>query len=100
MSFLRVAYKSYISGQACFFETESTFLFFVRRLGTPNDRLWPGVTTLKDFKPVFPKWLAKDFDEIVPSMDSIGHGLLKVKWFLIQQNIFLRIRCNLEMFSI
>jgi len=57
-------------------EIDQLFQIF-QRLGTPNDRLWPGVTTLKDFKPVFPKWLAKDFDEIVPSMDSIGHGLLK-----------------------
>ena len=25
-------------------------------MGTPDEKIWPGVTKLPDFKPVFPRW--------------------------------------------
>lgn len=27
-----------------------------RIMGTPNEKNWPGVTQLPDFRPIFPKW--------------------------------------------
>jgi len=36
-------------------EIDTIFKIF-RMLGTPNDEVWPGVSTLKDFKSCFPKW--------------------------------------------
>ena len=36
-------------------EIDELFRIF-RSLGTPNETLWPGVSQLPDFKPVFPQW--------------------------------------------
>jgi len=36
-------------------EIDQLFRIF-RILGTPNENIWPQVTSLKDFKPTFPKW--------------------------------------------
>lgn len=35
------------------------WFFFHRIMGTPNEEIWPGVTSLPDFKSAFPKWPAK-----------------------------------------
>lgn len=40
-----------------------------RQLGTPTEELWPGVTTLPDFKPIFPKW---DPQPLPSEMAAIG----------------------------
>lgn len=36
-------------------EIDQIFKIF-RILGTPNENVWPSVTSLKDFKTTFPKW--------------------------------------------
>lgn len=56
-------------------EIDQLFQIF-QTLGTPTEILWPGVTSLKDFRPVFPKWTPKSLDEIVPNMEPLGHELL------------------------
>ena len=38
-------------------EIDQLFRIF-RTLGTPDETVWPGVTKLPDFKPVFPRWEA------------------------------------------
>lgn len=46
------------TGQALFAgdsEIDTIFKIF-QKLGTPNEEVWPGVTTLQDFKHCFPKW--------------------------------------------
>jgi len=40
-------------------EIDQLFKIF-RVLGTPTEEQWPGVTMLKDFKPIFPKWPAEE----------------------------------------
>ena len=50
----------------------------IRVLGTPNDEIWPGVSTLPDYKPSFPKWNAVDLERAVPTLDAQGIDLLAV----------------------
>lgn len=45
-------------------------------LGTPDEAIWPGVTTLPDYKPLFPRWPARSVSSIVPKLDAQGADLL------------------------
>ncbi|KAF6167340.1 hypothetical protein GIB67_043201 [Kingdonia uniflora] len=45
-------------------------------LGTPNEDIWPGVTSLPDFKSAFPKWSAKALATLVPNLEPAGVDLL------------------------
>jgi len=45
-------------------------------LGTPNEDLWPGISTLPDFSENFPKWEPKDLRTQVPQLDALGVDLL------------------------
>lgn len=38
--------------------------------------MWPGVSELPDFKPVFPHWTAKPLSSRVPNLDAAGIDLL------------------------
>eukprot|EP00111_Clytia_hemisphaerica_P022659 TCONS_00066670-protein len=58
-------------------EIDQLFKMF-RVLGTPNEKLWPGVTQLKDYKSDFPKWNPKDLSEVLPELDDDGIDLLKM----------------------
>ncbi|WOL10020.1 hypothetical protein Cni_G18774 [Canna indica] len=58
-------------------EIDELFKIF-RVLGTPNEEIWPGVTSLPDFKTTFPKWLPKDLSTVVPNLESAGIDLLSV----------------------
>lgn len=56
-------------------EIDQLFRVF-RTLGTPDDRIWPGVTHLPDYKSSFPKWTAQDIGKFVPCLDHEGQDLL------------------------
>ncbi|RWV99638.1 hypothetical protein GW17_00037450, partial [Ensete ventricosum] len=56
-------------------EIDELFKIF-RILGTPNEEIWPGVTSLPDFKSAFPKWLPKDLTTVVPNVEAAGIDLL------------------------
>ncbi|THU55092.1 hypothetical protein C4D60_Mb11t02910 [Musa balbisiana] len=56
-------------------EIDELFKIF-RILGTPNEEIWPGVTSLPDFKSAFPKWLPKDLTTVVPNLEAAGIDLL------------------------
>jgi cyclin-dependent kinase 2 len=47
-----------------------------RILGTPNDQVWPGVTSLTDFAPVFPQWNAQPLATVVNTLEPLGLELL------------------------
>lgn len=47
-----------------------------RTLGTPDEITWPGVTSLPDYKPTFPKWSARPLSEAVPELCPEGLDLL------------------------
>lgn len=51
-----------------------------RVLGTPNETIWPGVTSLKDYKSTFPNWGAQSLDKVVNglNLDPAGMDLLHV----------------------
>lgn len=58
-------------------EIDELFRIF-RTLGTPNEKLWPGVSQLPDFKPVFPQWPPTPIARAVPEgLDELGQDLLK-----------------------
>jgi len=46
-------------------------------MGTPTDRMWPGVTTMKDFQASFPVWRPQRLEEHVPTLCANGVELLK-----------------------
>jgi len=57
-------------------EIDQIFRIF-RLLGTPSEEVWPGVSSLPDYKPTFPQWSRKDVGEAVPQLDGYGLELLK-----------------------
>jgi cyclin-dependent kinase len=48
-----------------------------RLLGTPDEDIWPGVTSFPDFKPTFPKWKRDPPLPLVPGLDEDGLDLLE-----------------------
>ncbi|KAL9708832.1 Cyclin-dependent kinase catalytic subunit [Leucoagaricus gongylophorus] len=58
-------------------EIDQIFRIF-RLLGTPNEDVWPGVSSLPDYKTTFPQWSRKDIGEAVPQLDPYGLDLLKL----------------------
>ncbi|KAJ4807393.1 Cyclin-dependent kinase 2 [Rhynchospora pubera] len=50
-------------------------LHIFRLLGTPTEKQWPGVTTLKDWHE-YPQWKPQDLARAVPTLESEGVDLL------------------------
>lgn len=55
-------------------EIDELFRIF-RTLGTPTEQMWPGVTSLPDYKSSFPKWPANKVARVVPSMAKDPHAV-------------------------
>ena len=71
--FLELLTKSpYFVGDS---EIDQLFRIF-RVLGTPNEKTWPGVSKLKDYKKTFPNWAATHFTATIPGLDQNGVDLL------------------------
>ena len=51
---------------------------FTRIMGTPNEEVWPSVSSLPDYKPTFPQWSRQDIARIVSTLDEAGIDMLKV----------------------
>ncbi|KAJ5129615.1 uncharacterized protein N7515_005654 [Penicillium bovifimosum] len=56
-------------------EIDEIFKIF-RVLGTPDEDVWPGVTSFPDYKSTFPRWKRPD-TEIVPGLEEAGCQLLE-----------------------
>ncbi|XP_072968151.1 cell division control protein 2 homolog isoform X2 [Typha angustifolia] len=56
-------------------EIDELFKIF-RVLGTPDEGIWPGVTSLPDFKSAFPKWPPTNLATVVPTLEPAGVDLL------------------------
>lgn len=56
-------------------EIDQLFRIF-RTIGTPDERVWPGINTLAEFKSTFPKWPPQDIHKFVPTLDPDGCDLL------------------------
>jgi cyclin-dependent kinase len=57
-------------------EIDQIFKIF-RILGTPNEEVWPGVSTLPDYKPTFPQWSRQELSRIVTTIGEDGLDMLK-----------------------
>jgi len=47
-----------------------------RIMGTPDESVWPGVTSLPEYKSTFPKWKATVLKKCIPRLDELGSDLL------------------------
>ncbi|KAJ5340186.1 hypothetical protein N7541_009310 [Penicillium brevicompactum] len=56
-------------------EIDEIFKIF-RTLGTPDEALWPDITSFPDYKATFPKWKRPDVS-IVPGLELAGLDLLE-----------------------
>ncbi|KAM6509952.1 Cyclin-dependent kinase catalytic subunit, variant 2 [Fusarium falciforme] len=56
-------------------EIDEIFKIF-RVLGTPDNEIWPDVTSYPDFKPSFPKWRRNYDAPLCPNLDEEGLNLL------------------------
>lgn len=56
-------------------EIDQLFKIF-QTLGTPDDRVWPGVQAYPEYKEIFPKWRRKDLATAVPNLPPEGVDLL------------------------
>merc|ERR1712151_1378361 len=52
-------------------EIDTIFKIF-QKLGTPTSEQWPEVADLPDFKPTFPKWKAKGWENIRNTKAQLG----------------------------
>eukprot|EP01060_Flectonema_neradi_P016098 TRINITY_DN2269_c0_g1_i3.p1 TRINITY_DN2269_c0_g1~~TRINITY_DN2269_c0_g1_i3.p1 ORF type:complete len:294 (+),score=78.62 TRINITY_DN2269_c0_g1_i3:53-934(+) len=57
-------------------EIDELFQIF-KILGTPSESTWPGVTSMPDYKPVFPQWSKKSLQTVCKDIDSVGIDLLE-----------------------
>ena len=46
-------------------------------LGTPDEGIWPGVSQLPDYKPLFPKWSKQELKRVVKQLNDEGIDLLE-----------------------
>ncbi|KAK7432543.1 Cyclin-dependent kinase catalytic subunit [Neonectria magnoliae] len=58
-------------------EIDEIFKIF-RRLGTPSEEIWPGVTSHPDFKSSFPKWERNYDQNLCTNLDEMGLELLEM----------------------
>ena len=56
-------------------EIDQLFQIF-RILGTPNERVWPGVARLPDYKSTFPNWAPQNLALYNRQLDGDGLDLL------------------------
>ena len=57
-------------------EIDELFKIF-KKLGTPNDQLWPEARDLPDFQEGFPRWQPKPWEALCPALDEDGVDLLR-----------------------
>ena len=48
-----------------------------RKMGTPNEEVWEGVTALQDWNESFPVWPALQLSQFVPSLEADGVDLIE-----------------------
>eukprot|EP01102_Stenamoeba_stenopodia_P003810 TRINITY_DN13948_c0_g1_i1.p1 TRINITY_DN13948_c0_g1~~TRINITY_DN13948_c0_g1_i1.p1 ORF type:complete len:304 (+),score=72.43 TRINITY_DN13948_c0_g1_i1:52-963(+) len=57
-------------------EIDELFKIFIK-FGTPNEAVWPGVTSFPNYFNNFPQWPATPLEQFVPRLDPDGMDLLK-----------------------
>jgi serine/threonine protein kinase len=56
-------------------EIDQIFKIF-QMYGTPNEKIWPGITKLPDFKLTFPQFKSKGLASYCTNLDDLGLDLL------------------------
>ena len=51
---------------------------YLRTLGTPDDTMWQGVTSLPDYKNTFPKWPTRKLQSVIKVDNPEAVNLLEV----------------------
>ena len=51
-----------------------------RKLGTPDESTWPGISQLEDYSPLYPKFPQRSIGVHVPALDPVGVDLLSVRF--------------------
>ncbi|KAJ8352878.1 hypothetical protein SKAU_G00243540 [Synaphobranchus kaupii] len=57
-------------------EIDQLFRIF-KKLGTPDEEVWPGVSRLPDYKSRFPRWSPQDLSKVTPKLQPSGLELLQ-----------------------
>ena len=71
-----------------------------RILGTPDENIWPGVSSLPDFKTSFPKWRRENISKFVPTLEPAGVELLEAMLeYDPAQRISAKAACNHPYFA-
>ena len=69
---------SEISTLFSIFQYICSLLFRHRKLGTPDESTWPGISQLEDYSPLYPKFPQRSIGVHVPALDPVGVDLLSV----------------------
>ncbi|KAF9929755.1 Cyclin-dependent kinase 2 [Mortierella alpina] len=78
-------------------DSEIDELFRIFRLrGTPDEALWPGITTLKDWKPTFPKWHRQPLEKTLPTLCADGIDLLGQMIEFVVDDVITNVRRDFE----
>lgn len=56
-------------------EIDQLFRIF-RTLGTPDEKTWPGIKHLPDYKPCFPRWERQPLSQFVAPLAQSLDGLM------------------------
>ncbi|XP_066991470.1 cyclin-dependent kinase 2 isoform X2 [Anabrus simplex] len=80
-------------------EIDQLFRIF-RTLGTPDEEMWPGVSQLPDYKPMFPRWDAQDIVDVLPLKDADGRDIfLKLMTYDPNKRISARVAMKHQYFD-
>jgi len=60
------------------------FFIYFRILTTPNEKMWPGVSKLKNYKVSFPTWNKNILKKSIKKINNVGLDLLQVINYNIQ----------------
>ncbi|XP_031679450.1 cyclin-dependent kinase 2-like isoform X3 [Oncorhynchus kisutch] len=74
-------------------EIDQLFRIF-RTLGTPDEVAWPGVTSMPDYKPSFPKWARQELSKVVPPLDEDGRELLRAREVTVESCVLRNMNCQ------
>lgn len=66
----------------CIYFIVSNYYYFpsfkiFRIFGTPDETVWPEVTTLPDWNPDFPTWTPLNLQKVVPGLNEEGADLIE-----------------------
>lgn len=71
--------ERWVRAQTALFPGDSEvqqLLHIFKLLGTPDDDVWPGVTTLRDWHE-FPQWKPQRLDKVFPTLEPEGVDLMQ-----------------------